>query len=42
MQSRVLVWQHVGADLVRHCVVANSTTLNTALGKVGQRGLRFA
>ena len=40
MQSRVLVWRHVGAALVRHCVVvADSTTLNKALGKGGHKGL---
>ena len=37
--SRVLVWRREEAELVRHCVIADSTTLNSALGKVGERGL---
>ena len=37
--SRVLVWRREGAELTRHCVVADSTTLNSALRKGGERGL---
>jgi hypothetical protein len=33
------VWRRVGSELVRHCVVASSTTLNTALGKDAERGM---
>ena len=33
------MWRREEAELVRHCVVADSTTLNSALGKVGERGL---
>ena len=38
MPSRVLVWRRVGKELVRHCVVASSATLSTALNK-RERGL---